>query len=306
MIVQLKEPVIAVLIPCLNEESTIATVISDCRRMLPNAEIFVYENNSTDNTKSVAIDNGAKVKSVLKRGKGSVITRMFADISADVYVMIDGDATYGVERLNEMVQLVVNQEYDLVSGRRLMSKDGSHRMGHQLGNRFFSFAVKKLFNSETDDALTGLRVMSKRFVKTFTGAVNGFELEVALMAHASTIRATTVEVPVMYFDRPENSHSKLNTYRDGLLILSTVFRLYRQYRPARFFGSTSASLFAIALINFFLGSNRDHTITWSNMFLLAVAVLTLASGIVLNAITKMRTDVIRLAYLSYGHQTSSN
>lgn len=303
---QLNEPAIAVLIPCLNEESTVGIVISDCRRMLPSSKIYVYENNSTDNTKSVAINNGAVVKSVLKQGKGSVITRMFADISADIYVMIDGDATYGVERLSEMVQLVANQQYDLVSGRRMMSQEGNHRLGHQLGNRFFSLIVKKLFNSETDDALTGLRVMSKRFVKTFTGAASGFELEVALMAHASTIRATTVEVPVMYFDRPVNSHSKLNTYRDGLLILSTVFRLYRQHKPARFFGSTSALLFATALVNFFFGVNRNNAVTWLNMFLLAVAVLTLASGIVLNAITKMRTDAIRLAYLSYGHQISSN
>ena len=303
---QLSEPVIAVLIPCLNEETTIATVISDCRRMLPRSKIYVYENNSTDDTKNVAINNGAIVRTVTKRGKGSVITRMFAEVSADVYVMIDGDATYGVEKLGEMVYMVNDQQFDVVSGKRMMVEASQHRLGHQFGNRFFSFVIKKLFNSKTDDALTGLKVMSRRFVKTFTGPVNGFELEVALIAHASTLRATTAEVPVMYFDRPENSNSKLNTVRDGFLILSTIFRLYRQHRPSRFFGTTSASLITIVMIKYFFVDSDTHIFTWANVLLLVMSLLALIGGIILNAITKMRTDIIQLAYLSYDQSVSSN
>lgn len=302
---QFNKPDIAVLIPCLNEESTVATVISDCRRMLPNSRIYVYENSSTDNTKSVAIENGAIVRSVLKKGKGSVVTRMFAEISADVYVMIDGDSTYDVERLNEMVQLVTDQHYDVVSGRRVVSASGIHRFGHQLGNRLFTFLARRLFNSQTEDVLTGLRVMSRRFVKTFTDDVQGFELEVALVAHASTVNATTFEVPVKYSDRPTNSHSKLRTYKDGLLILLKVLRLYRQHRPARFFGSFSALMFAVALVNSFVGVNPISMTSLTNMMALAIAILLLVSGIILNAITKMRQNVTRLAYLSYGHQDSN-
>ena len=295
---------VAVILPCLNEEIAIGAVVEDLRRVLPGAIVYVYDNGSTDSTREIAATAGAVVRSETRRGKGNAIRRAFADVDADVYVMLDGDGTYDAASAPKMVDLLRSQNLDLVTGVREDHADGSnlYRRGHRLGNRAFTAALRVVFGSGCQDVLSGYRVMSRRFVKSFPMEARGFELEVELTAHASLLRVPTADVETDYRDRPPQSESQLRTYRDGFRIMRAVFRIFRAYSPSRFFGSLSLfSAFSSAAILLSSGGDGDSgvtatTLTGSVFGLLAV--LLLSVGIILNAVSRHRLETLRLAYLA--------
>lgn len=243
---------IAVLIPCYNEESTIAKVVSDYRAALPEADIYVYNNNSTDATVRVAREAGAIVRNEYRQGKGNVIRAMFRDIEADCYLMIDGDDTYPAESAREMVELVLSGRADMVVGDRLSSTyfTENKRPFHNFGNVLVRGLINRLFGANIRDIMTGYRAFSRAFVKGFPVLSKGFEIETEMTAHAVDKNYLVCEVPVSYRDRPEGSVSKLSTVRDGVRVLKTVFRLYEEYRPLAFFGVFAGLLLLFALILF--------------------------------------------------------
>ena len=228
---------IAVLIPCYNESKTIAKVIRDYRLALPSADIYVYDNNSTDGTDSIALKEGAIIKYEFRQGKGNVIRSMFRDIDADCYIMIDGDDTYPAENAQEMCDLVLNKGIDMVIGDRLSSTyfEENKRPFHNLGNSMVRALINYLFHSNVKDIMTGYRAFSKPFVKHFPVLSKGFEIETEMTIHALDKNFLIQEVPVKYRDRPEGSVSKLNTYSDGFKVLMTIARLFRDYKPYSFF-----------------------------------------------------------------------
>lgn len=246
-------PSIAVLIPCYNESQTIAKVVDDYRSALPEADIYVYDNNSTDHTDKIARKAGAIVRYERRQGKGNVIRTMFREIEADCYLMIDGDDTYPAENARQMVEEVLERQADMVIGDRLSSTyfTENKRMFHNSGNRIVRFLINKLFKSDIRDIMTGYRAFSRRFVKTFPVLSKGFEIETEMTIHALDKNLLLQEVPVSYRDRPEGSVSKLNTFRDGIRVLRTISSLYRYYRPLSFFSSI-AVLFLIAALILFL------------------------------------------------------
>ncbi|RZS94106.1 glycosyltransferase family 2 protein [Cuneatibacter caecimuris] len=246
-------PSIAVLIPCYNESQTIAKVVDDYRSALPEADIYVYDNNSTDHTDEIARKAGAIVRYERRQGKGNVIRTMFREIEADCYLMIDGDDTYPAENARQMVEEVLERQADMVIGDRLSSTyfTENKRMFHNSGNRIVRFLINKLFKSDIRDIMTGYRAFSRRFVKTFPVLSKGFEIETEMTIHALDKNLLLQEVPVSYRDRPEGSVSKLNTFRDGIRVLRTISSLYRYYRPLSFFSSI-AVLFLIAALILFL------------------------------------------------------
>jgi len=242
-------PRIAMLIPCYNEEKTIGKVIEDTKKFIPEADIYVYDNNSKDKTAEIAASKGAIVVREKKQGKGFVVRSMFQDIDADAYIMVDGDDTYPLENVAEMVRLVLEEKADMVIGDRLSSTyfTENKRRFHNSGNKVVRWLINKLFKSEIRDIMTGLRVFSKRFVKTFPVVSNGFEIETEMTIHAVDKRLYVENVLVNYQDRPEGSESKLSTISDGTKVLRTIFRLYKDYRPLAFFGIVSILLFIIAI-----------------------------------------------------------
>lgn len=295
---------VAVLIPCLNEEIAIADVVRRSLVTLPDAQVYVYDNGSTDGTVSVASAAGAIVRSETKRGKGNVVRRMFADIEADVYVMIDGDGTYEIEAAPRMIEMLLSNRLDMVTGNR--EEDGSseatYRKGHRLGNRLFTGSLKKIFKSDCDDVLSGYRVMSRRFVKSFPTVSRGFEIEVEMTAHASVLRAPTGEYPTRYVERPANSFSKLNTYRDGMRIARSLLNIFRSYSPSRFFGSLALVALASS-VPFFARARFSENADFTNsvlpaLILVLLFALILMVGIILNAMSRQRVEMLRLAYLS--------
>lgn len=243
---------IAVLIPCFNEEQTIANVIDDFKTNLPEAKIYVYDNNSTDKTKEIAIASGAIVKSERQQGKGNVIRRMFREIDADCYIMVDGDATYPAKHAKEMVKSVMEDECDMVIGDRLSSTyfKENKRLFHNQGNRIVRWLINTLWNAQIHDIMTGYRAFSRRFVKLFPISYGGFEIETEMTLHALDKRFVIKEIPIDYSDRPDGSESKLNTYKDGLKVLKTIFILFKEYKPMPFFGGLALFLFCIGLIAF--------------------------------------------------------
>jgi glycosyltransferase involved in cell wall biosynthesis len=295
---------IAVLLPCHNEEATIASVIAGFRKALPGAEIFVYDNNSTDRTAEVAAAAGAVVRHERHQGKGNVVRRMFADIDADAYLLADGDLTYDASAAGMMVDALVDNNADMVVGVRV-SKGEAFRPGHRAGNRFFNVLVARLFGYGFTDILSGYRVMSRRFAKSFPAASTGFEIETELSVHALDLKLATVEIPLAYGERPENSKSKLRTYRDGLRILAKIVMMYRALKPLHFyglialgFGVLSLALGMPVLIEFL------HTGLVPRMptALLAAAVmqlgcLSLVCGVITDAIGANRREFKRMQYL---------
>ena len=243
---------IAILIPCYNESQTIEKVITDFRNELPEADIFVYDNNSTDCTAEIAARAGAIVCHEYRQGKGNVIRSMFRNIEADCYLMIDGDDTYPAENAQEMVNLVLNKGVDMVIGDRLSSTyfTENKRPFHNTGNRAVRFLINTLFKSNVKDIMTGYRAFSPLFVKTFPVLSKGFEIETEMTIHALDKNFLLEEVPVGYRDRPEGSISKLNTVSDGIKVLKTIATLFREYRPFYFFSTVSAILWLIALVFF--------------------------------------------------------
>lgn len=250
---------IAVLIPCYNEAATIETVVASFRASLPDAQIYVYDNNSTDGTAELATKAGAIVKHEPCQGKGNVIRRMFREVEADCYVMVDGDNTYPAENAPQMVDLVLNQQVDMVIGDRLSSTyfTENQRPFHNSGNRLVRSLVCRLWHTEVRDIMTGYRAFSRRFVKLFPVMTPQFEIETEMTIHALDKRFVLSEMPVAYRDRPEGSVSKLNTFGDGFKVLKTIFTLYKEYKPLRFFG-WMALLLAITAIGFFIPVLVDY------------------------------------------------
>jgi len=241
-------PRIAVVIPCYNEAVTIGTVVANFKRALPTAEVYVYDNNSSDDTVVIATAAGAIVRSEPLQGKGNVVRRMFADVEADAYVLVDGDGTYDAASATRMVDLLLRDSLDMVNGARVATTDAAYRPGHAFGNRLLTATVGAIFGKRVRDMLSGYRVLSRRFVKSFPALASGFETETELTVHALELRLPIVEIDTPYRDRPAGSQSKLRTFRDGLRILKTIVLLVKEERPLRFFSSVGAALAATSLI----------------------------------------------------------
>lgn len=250
---------IAILIPCYNESQTIEKVIREYREVLPEADIYVYDNNSTDGTDEIARAAGAIVRYEYRQGKGNVVRSMFRDIDADCYLMIDGDDTYPAENARQMVELVLDKGVDMVIGDRLSSTyfTENKRPFHNSGNRVVRWLINKLFRNDVRDIMTGYRAFSRLFVKTFPVLSKGFEIETELTIHAVDKNFLLEEIPVTYRDRPEGSESKLNTFSDGVKVLGTIASLFREYKPFRFFTAVAVLLWIIAA-GFFLPVFVDY------------------------------------------------
>lgn len=285
---------IAVLIPCYNESATIEKVITDFKRELPEAVIYVYDNNSTDGTDEIARRCGAVVRYEYQQGKGNVVRRMFREIDAECYIMIDGDDTYPAENAPEMIDKVLNHNADMVVGDRLSSTyfTENKRPFHNLGNTVVRLFVNNIFKSDIKDIMTGYRAFSYQFVKTFPVLSRGFEIETEMSIHAVDKKMQLENVIIQYRDRPEGSVSKLNTIQDGIRVLLTIFRLFRDYKPLQFFGIISVALILLALIFFvpvlleYFATglvNRFPTLIVSGFVALS-AILSLFSGLILETI----------------------
>lgn len=297
---------IAVLIPCLNEEVTVARVVADFRAALPGAEIYVYDNNSTDGTAAVAGEAGAVVRSERRQGKGHVVRRMFGDVDADVYVLVDGDATYHAPSAPQMINLLEDNHLDMVVGLRVDEVQAAFRPGHRLGNRLLTGFISSVFGQQFRDILSGYRVFSRRFVKSFPVLSDGFEIETELTVHALELMLPVAEIETPYHARPAGSQSKLNTWRDGFRILSMIVRLYRSEKPLRFF-SLIGALLAVAAIGlavplavtyFELGVVPRLPTAVLSTGLMIVAMLAVSSGLVLDTVARGRREMKLLAYLS--------
>ncbi len=299
-------PTVAILIPCYNEALTVAAVVSDFRNVLPEADIYVYDNNSTDDTEIVALAAGAIVRREPLQGKGHVMRRMFADIEADIYVMVDGDDTYDAAACVGMIEQLIDNRLDLVNGRRVPVGQAAYRAGHQFGNRVLSGAVAKLFGSRVDDMLSGLKVMSRRFVKSFPCLASGFEIETEITVHALELKMPIDERIVSYRDRRPGSLSKLNTVRDGVRIGWLILKLLRAERPMVFFGTVFAVLAVPSLclgaliymewLQTGLVRRFPTAILCTGMMLLAF--LSMACGLILETVTLGRREQKRMAYLA--------
>jgi len=297
---------IAVLVPCFNEEAAVPTVVADFRIALPSATIYVYDNNSSDRTVAVARAAGAEVRGERRQGKGHVVRRMFADVDADVYVLVDGDATYDAPSAPRMIERLVNDHLDMVVGLRVDQVQAAYRPGHRTGNRMLTGFLSSVFGQAFKDILSGYRVFSRRFVKSFPVLSDGFEIETELTVHALELAMPVAEIETPYYARPEGSVSKLNTWRDGFRILGTILKLYRSEKPLRFF--TVIGLF-LALVS--IGLAIPVIITYLEQGLvprlptavlstglMIVAVLSISSGLVLDTVTRGRREMKLLAYLS--------
>ncbi|MEG2457473.1 MAG: glycosyltransferase family 2 protein [Bacilli bacterium] len=287
---------IAVLIPCYNESSTIEKVIKDFKKELPEADIYVYDNNSTDNTASIALSSGAIVRHEYRQGKGNVIRSMFRDIDAECYIMADGDDTYPAEYAREMCNKILEKKADMVIGDRLSSTyfTENKRPFHNIGNKIVRFLINKLFNNNVKDIMTGYRAFSKDFVKTFPVLSKGFEIETEMTIHAVDKNFLLIEVPVTYRDRPEGSVSKLNTYTDGIKVIKTIATLFKEYRPAFFFNICASIFFVISaimgipvVIEYFITGLvlRFPTLIVSGVFLIT-SILLFITGVILQVIVK--------------------
>jgi glycosyltransferase involved in cell wall biosynthesis len=300
------QPRVAVLVPCFNEEAAVATVIADFRAILPSAEIFVYDNNSSDRTVAVARDAGAQVRSERRQGKGHVVRRMFADIDADIYVLVDGDATYDAASAPRMIEMLLSDHLDMVVGFRVDQAEAAYRPGHRTGNRMLTGFLSSVFGQAFKDTLSGYRVFSRRFVKSFPVLSDGFEIETELSVHALELALPVAEIETPYYARPEGSFSKLNTWRDGFRILGTILKLYRSEKPLRFFTAIGFFLMlvsiglAIPVIVTYLEEGivpRLPTAVLS-MGLMIFAAMSVSSGLVLDTVTRGRREIKLLAYLA--------
>jgi glycosyltransferase involved in cell wall biosynthesis len=305
---------VAVLIPCLNEAAGIASVVDGFKTAMPDATIYVYDNASSDDTSAVAERAGAKVRQEPMRGKGNVVRRMFADVDADVYVLVDGDGTYDAASAPTMIELLADQHLDMVCGKRVDSDVQAYRHGHRLGNRVLTGLVTVLFGGQITDILSGYRVMSRRFVKSFPALSRGFETETELTVHALDLRVPIAEVRTPYGARSAGTASKLNTWRDGWRILRTIARLVKEERPFAFFVSIgsilalTAVVLAIPLLLEFLASGlvlRIPTAVLSTGLML-VAVMSFVCGLILDTVTRGRRELKRMHYLLHASLTSKD
>lgn len=300
---------IAVLIPCYNEEKTIQKVVKDFKEALPEADIFVYNNNSKDRTAELATEAGAIVRNEYRQGKGNVIRSMFRDIDADCYLMIDGDDTYPAEHAREMVDYVLNGQADMVIGDRLSSTyfKENKRPFHNSGNVLVRKLINGLFKSKVKDIMTGYRAFSKPFVKNFPVLSKGFEIETEMTIHAVDKNFLLKEIPVNYRDRPKGSVSKLNTYSDGFKVIKTIFRLFKEYYPLKFFGWLSflfvlltAGLFTPVLVDYIRTGlvARFPTLIVASVCGVA-ALLSLFTGIMLDVIVKKHRQLYEVQMNHY-------
>lgn len=297
---------IAVLVPCYNEEVAIGRVVDNFRNALPTATVYVYDNNSKDNTVGEAIKAGAQVHSEPLQGKGNVVRRMFADIEADVYVLVDGDDTYDAATAPELIRLLETESLDMVNGARVTDIKQAYRAGHVLGNRMLTGMVQMIFGKRIGDLLSGYRVFSRRFVKSFPALSSGFEIETELTVHALELRMPIAEVQTQYKDRPEGSASKLRTFHDGFRILKTIATLLKEERPLQFFSwlflvlSILSFVLAWPVINEYLATGLVPRLPTA---ILATGTMLLAfhslfSGLVLDTVTHGRRELKRMAYLA--------
>ena len=300
-------PRVAVLLPCYNEEAAIAQTIAGFRAALPGATIFVYDNNSRDRTIEVARGAGAVVRTERLQGKGNVVRRMFADVDADIYVMADGDATYDAASAPVLVARLVDEQLDMVVGARVSQVDTAYRRGHKFGNAMLTGMLARLFGRSFTDILSGYRVFSRRFVKSYPVLSSGFEIETQISVHALELKMPVAEVETPYFARPEGSESKLSTYSDGFRILRTILQLYRLERPLLFFGTIGAALALLALIlavPLMVTYLQTRQVPRLPTAILATGMMILASlnlfaGLILDTVVHGRREVRRLAYLAH-------
>ncbi|WP_239625434.1 glycosyltransferase family 2 protein [Bradyrhizobium sp. I71] len=299
---------IAVLVPCHNEESTVGKVITGFRDALPGADIYVYENNCVDRTAEIASNCGAIVRTERSQGKGHVVRRMFADIDADIYILVDGDATYDASSAPRLIGKLIAEHLDMVVGVRVDQSEEAYRRGHRAGNRMLTGLLALIFGRAFRDVLSGYRVFSRRFVKSFPVLSSGFEIETELSVHALELSLPVGEMETPYFERPMGSHSKLNTWRDGLRILLTMLKLYRSERPLQFFAwvatglATASVVLAIPIVVTFLETGLVPRLPTAvlSMGLMTMAMLSASSGLILDTVTRGRREMKRLAYLALG------
>ena len=297
---------IAVLVPCYNEEAAVAKVVTDFRAALPGATVYVYDNNSRDQTSARAEAAGAVVRLELRQGKGNVVRRMFADIEADIYVLVDGDDTYDAGASPRMIGRMVEEGADLLTARRIHTEAAAYRPGHVLGNRMLTGLTALLFRVHLSDMLSGYRVFSRRFVKSFPFTAEGFAIETELTIHAVRLMMPMSEMDTRYKERPVGSVSKLNTYRDGFRILGTIFYLMREERPLMFFSVISLLFAAIAVIiggpvvseYFQTGLVPRLPTAVLATGLMVIAFLSLTCGLILDTVTRGRWEAKRMAYLA--------
>lgn len=300
------QPTIAVLIPCLNEEAAIARVIAGFRQSLPDAVIFVYDNGSTDGTVRVARESGAVVRSEPLRGKGNAMRRMFADIEADVYVLVDGDDTYDASAAPALVQKLLSESLDMVNAARQETSQQAYRMGHRFGNVMLTSLVAWFFGARFNDMLSGYRIMSRRFVKSFPALASGFEIETELTVHALQLRAPVGEVMTPYKERPPASSSKLRTIPDGIRILRLIGRLIREEKPLEFFSVAAGILALVAVVlvapviaeYLQTGLVRRFPTAVLSMGLMLLSSLSFFAGLILATVTRGRNEAKRLQYLN--------
>jgi glycosyltransferase involved in cell wall biosynthesis len=297
---------VAVLVPCYNEATAVAKVVKDFRVALPGAAIFVFDNNSTDNTTAAARAAGAEVFQEKHQGKGFVVRRMFTDIEADIYVLVDGDATYDAPSAPAMIERLLNDRLDMVVGNRIHHEEAAYRAGHQAGNWLLTGFVATVFGPAFNDMLSGYRVFSRRFVKSFPVLSGGFEIETELTIHALELNLPAAEIDTPYYARPIGSASKLNTWRDGLRILGTIVNLYRAERPLAFFSAIGLVLaivsigLAVPVFVTYLETGLVPRLPTAILStgLIMLGSLSIAVGLVLDTVTRGRRETKLLAYLA--------
>lgn len=297
---------IAVLLPCYNEAATIGTVVRNFRQALPDARIYVYDNNSTDGTALHAMLAGATVFRERRQGKGHVVRRMFSDIDADVYVMADGDGTYAPEDAEELVRTLITERADMVVGIRRGVHQDAGRNGHAFGNRLFNRLYRFLFGQDFTDILSGYRAFSRRYVKSFPAVSGGFEIETEMSVHASRLKLPVCELELDYGRRPEGSHSKLSTFRDGAKILWMFAMLMKETRPFAFFGTFSAALMTASIVfmtpvlyTYFQTGLVERMPTWVfSLALMMMSLLFLTAGTILDSVARSRAEQLRIHYMT--------
>lgn len=301
-----RPPTIAVLVPCYNEEVTIRTVVADFRRVLPEATIYVYDNNSTDRTSEMARAAGAVVRSEVLQGKGNVVRRMFADIEAEVYLLVDGDATYDAASAPAMIRRLVDDRLDMVNGARVTEVRAAYRPGHRFGNRLLTGLVAWTFGNGLTDMLSGYRVFSRRYVKSFPSLAVGFEIETELTIHALHLRMPIAEIATAYRERPSGSTSKLSTYRDGLRILWRILVFIKEERPMAFFSLIGlgfcllAVVLMVPILQEFLATGLVPRLPTAvlSMGLMTIGFISFACGLILDTVSRGRSEMKRMRYLS--------
>ena len=298
---------VAVLLPCYNEEAAIVQTIEGFRAALPGAAIYVYDNNSSDRTREVAAEAGAIVRAERMQGKGHVVRRMFADVEADIYVMADGDATYDASAAPILVSKLLDEQLDMVVGARQSELEEAYRRGHRLGNRLFTGLLASLFGRTFSDIFSGYRVFSRRFAKSFPALSRGFETETEISVHALELVMPVGEVVTAYGARPEGSHSKLSTWRDGWRIMKTIIHLFRIERPVLFYGSFSLFLATLAIVMsiplaityFQIGEVPRFPTAILATGMMILAALSFFTGLILDTVVRGRREIRRLHYLSF-------